>query len=43
MKQETIQMLKALKRSFLNNIAMAKQNGDWLEEGQWKNMLFGEV
>lgn len=41
MKEETIKMLKALKKSFKANIKTAKQNGDWLEQGQWENMLFG--
>jgi hypothetical protein len=39
MKKETVDMLKALKKSFYNNINNAKQNGDWLEKEQWKTML----
>ena len=40
MKPETIKMLKVLKKCFKNNIAAARQNRDWLDEGQWDNMLF---
>ena len=40
MKLETIKMLKVLKKCFKNNITVAKQNGDWLDEEQWKTMMF---
>jgi len=40
MTEDTIKMLKAIKRNTLNNIETNNKIGDWLEAEAWKTMLF---
>lgn len=40
MKEDTIRMLKTMKRMFKDNIKFGKKAGNWLEVEQWKTMLF---